>query len=575
LSRPLVIVRTVDNDLVTILQGGRLINIELARLRKGDVVVFQAGEVLPADLKLVEANELEVDEFDVTGEVMPVARTMGELDVLLYMGSRVTRGTGKGLVLAVGEDTEYGRVLQQSRERRAPGKTPFFRREYVLVTLLMAPAFAIAFLRPGDHLLMIPVFLFLAALVLVLQDHELVEHWLTTREIEHLKGLGIAIREPDALRRMQEVDIICFDKTGVLTTRRMDIQKIYYAGEGVVRADSPADGKAALLTRLACALCHDVAFYEKVDLASPVDKALIAFAVSNGINVQEELSKRRRVHGTVFQSENRYMQSGFEWNGEALYLAKGDPAVILKMCGRYLAASGEERAADLGFWISMQDHTKDITGQGGTAIALAYAACDAGHVPDTYTFLCLLHLDNSLQSGAAQLVRSIRREAKRSILLTGDRADTAARVGDACEISAGSRICMTGELIGRMPLDEVSRQLAYCSMLAKLLPSQKALIIRLLQRRQHKVAMVGDGPNDGIALKVADVGISFVEDSSPIARKLAGIWLHDLPDLLELIQCSKRLAEQAEELHSLRAVALVLILLGMYLWALALANIRV
>lgn len=117
-----------------------------------------------------------------------------------------------------------------------------------------------------------------------------------------------------------------------------------------------------------------------------------------------------------------------------------------------------------------------------------------------------------------------------------------------------------------MALAEVARQSDYCSIFARLLPFQKGIMVRLFQQKHHYVAMIGDGPNDGIALKVADVGISFVKNSSPIARMLSKILINKLSDLLRLIEDANRIKRIAEFLKVIRILTLMAILIGLYLW---------
>jgi P-type Ca2+ transporter type 2C len=151
-------------------------------------------------------------------------------------------------------------------------------------------------------------------------------------------------------------------------------------------------------------------------------------------------------------------------------------------------------------------------------------------------------------------------------LLTGDRAETAVRISADSGITKNSRIFLTGRTMDRMDLAEVARQAKYCSVFARLLPSQKGVLIRLLQQKGHRVAMVGDGPNDGIALKAADIGISFVENSSPIARRLSKILINELADLLRLIEGAQRIKRRAKHLKLLRILILVVSMLSLYLW---------
>ena len=235
------------------------------------------------------------------------------------------------------------------------------------------------------------------------------------------------------------------------------------------------------------------------------------------------------------------------------------------MCSHYIIKDGTEKKADFDFLLFNRSNTGAINQKGGNAIALAYAPGTSAKPPGEYTFLCLLQLENSLQRGAGATIRKAAEKGIRSIMLTGDRAETAVKVGEGCGIAKGSRACLVGRAIERMALSEVARQLDHCSVFARLLPSQKGIIIRLLQQKGHYVAMVGDGPNDGIALKVADIGISFAENSSPVARKLSKILICEIADLERLIKASNRMKRRAKYLTLFRIIVLAVLLFTLYL----------
>lgn len=558
---------------VTIVKNGNLMNIDEENLRKNDTVVLQTGDIVPADLKLTEATGLEVDEFELTGEIMPVVKKANNRNAMIYMGSRIIKGMGKGLVVATGGQTEYGRILKQTLEQNKTYRFPTFKKKYLILVSLLLPAFTIQLVQLKNSILVIVFYLLLSTIFILLQNTELFRYLLISREMKNCERLNIQIRDARALESINEIDILCFDKTGVLTTRQMEIKNIYYA-DGTLRSSNLSNKeRTAYLIKIACALCNDVLFFEKMNLTNPVDKALLSFAEKNGMNIKEMLLESRRIYDKPFDSENRHMACGYELkDGQVYYFAKGDPDVIIKMCNSYITKDGTEKKVDFDFRL-FNKSIIDAINQGGTAIALAYAPGIFNKPPGEYTFLCLLQLENSLQQGVHTTIRKATEKGIRSIMLTGDRAETALKVSEACGITKDSRLCLVGRAIERMALSEVGRQSEYCSVFARLLPSQKGIIIRLLQQRGHYIAMVGDGPNDGIALKVADIGISFVENSSPIARKLSNILIHEIADLERLIKGSNRIKRRLKYLMLFRIVVLAILLLGLYMFVMTSPNI--
>jgi Ca2+-transporting ATPase len=565
----------VQGNLVTIIKEGELINTDEDNLRTDDIVVLQAGEIVPADLKLVDARGLEIDEFEITGEILPVIKKVDDQDGMIYMGSRVVRGTGKGVVVATGEQTENGRVLAQGWEQNKPYEFRIFKKNYLALIGLVLPAFIIQFVLSNNDFGVIVFYLLLALILMLLQNDALFNYLLVSNELNNLRRFNIQIRDARTLEGMNEIDLIGFDKTGVLTTREMEVKNIYFADK-ILDSDNvfhSLEESTAHVVKIACALCNDVFYFEKMALANPIDKALISFALKNGVNVKELLQQYKRIFDEPFDSENRYTASGFAFDNNVYYFAKGDPEIILRMCNYYITATGAKKKVDFGFWLLNNSTLDAISQDGDTAIALAYTSNITDETPREYTFLCMLQLENPLQRRVREIIREITKRGIRSILLTGDRADTAARIGMASEITRNSRAYLDGRTIEGMELSEVARQSEYCSVFARLTPSQKGVLIRLLQQKGHCVAMVGDGPNDGIALKVADIGISFVEKSSPIARRLSKILINNLADLLRLIESAHRIKWRSNRLRLLRTLLLAGSLLSIYGWIVVLQNI--
>jgi Ca2+-transporting ATPase len=264
------------------------------------------------------------------------------------------------------------------------------------------------------------------------------------------------------------------------------------------------------------------------------------------------------------------MACGFQFSDKVTYyFAKGDPEVILRMCDSYLTISCLKKNMDYDLLSSVRTNIDSINKTGDTIIALAYSTGSSTDVPSNYTFLCLLQLGAPLVPGVPEILRELSAKGIRNVMLTGDRAETAAKVGEEIGITDRPYADLTGKHIDRMELSEVARQAEHGSTFARLLPSQKGVLIRLFQEKGHFVAMVGDGANDAIALRVADIGISFAENSSPFAKKLAKILINDLGDLLLVARRSKRVKWTATFLTWFRTLMIITILFGLYMWVLS------
>lgn len=308
------------------------------------------------------------------------------------------------------------------------------------------------------------------------------------------------------------------------------------------------DKKVGSLILTGCALCHDLTYHETMACANLIDRALMSYAEANGMSIERCLRQYHRIYQKPFRSEDRYVACGFipPGRGNTIYFTKGDPYVVLKMCRRYMDITGERKPLDLSFLSAFHARMSAISKDGGIVIAIAYNDT-ANAVPSAnYTFLGLIQLQNPIRTETRKVLHRLSMNGIKSVILTGDRRGTAMKVALEAGFGNAAKYYLTGRNMERMPLSEVMRQSEYVSLFTELLPSQKAVIIRLLQQRGHRIAMIGDGTNDAMALRAADVGISFNEQRSPLARKSAKVLVNDLSDILTVTETSYRIRRQTE-----------------------------
>ena len=557
----------VKGDAAAVVRKGRIVNIAADDLRMGDLVLIQTGDIVPADLKLVEGFDLEVDEFELTGEIMPVSkRVKPETDVLVLQGSNVLRGHGKGVVIAAGENTEYGRTLKQSGPHKIDDKTRCIKKSHFAVLFLLVLAVVILSRSYADHTLTYISYALLALLVLRLLNDGFLNSLVLRRLQKSLSRRSIFLQQEGVLNDLSNVDVFCFDKTGVLTSRNIKVKEIY-VGEGNSSIDCVNGHEAWDLIMTGCTLCHDRAYIQTMALANPLDRALISFAEEHGVNIDELARRYQRIYQKPFNSEERYMACGFihSESGKRIYFAKGDPDVLLKKCNRYMTPLGERKSLDFSFLSTAREKMGEMTHDGNLIIAMAFGESPFVKPPSNYTFLCLFRLENPLKPDAEAVLRKLSEKGIRNVVLTGDRTETALRIGEELGIENAANFYLTGRDIERMPLCEVARQCEYVSVFARLSPSQKGIIVRIFQQRGHPVAMIGDGTNDVIAIKSADVGMSFFEQSSPMAKRTAKILIDDLSDILEVIEAARHAHRQVGFIAPFIALLFLGSLLGGYL----------
>ena len=554
-----------DNP-VTILIDGDISIINEKQLTIGDLVMLQVGDIAPADITITESVNLEIDEFDITGEILPVVKTAKKGQDLIYAGSKIVRGYGIGRVVALGKGTEFWKITHQKRKSKKQSKFVFFDRRFFGLGILLVPALILRFRSGSKSLPTILEFGFYWALVVILQNTDLFNWIITSWSGRYYKKTGVPLENPRILNEINNIDYFCFDKTGVLTSRQLEVEKVYFPENQLFdEINSKIKDRRFFLVRKGAALCNDVYFYEKTNVAHPIDQALIRFAQKLGADIKNMMMESQLIFDEPFDSEKRFMMNGFTSdNGANTFFAKGDPEVILPLCKKYINEKGNKAVLDHTIRSRLLDQINSIVNNGDTVIALAYEE-NKKQKPEMLCFLCLFQLGSPISPQSYEITNLVKENGMRPLLLTGDRSETAIRVAQEIDITNNPNEYLTGKMIAKMPLNEVARQSLYCPVFARLMPSQKAVLIRLFQRQGKRCLMVGDGANDSIAIKVADIGVSYVEHSSPIARKFASILINDLGDLIKLIKDSIRIKRLLKLIKVLQYSAITLIIVKSYI----------
>jgi Ca2+-transporting ATPase len=407
----------IDAGPVRIIKGGEITLIAERDLKKGDIIVFQSGDIIPADIKLLEARNLEVDEFDLTGEIRPVrktAKTSGETKIsdridYILRGTRVLRGNGKGIVMSTGEDTEYGKILshatkisdKKSRLLKYDFKSHLLRHLYLQPILI--PALLLLLLKKNMDFKYAFLSYLIANIWLIIFEHQIIFNYIILKMAnKNLVKKGIIIKDYSIFDSLKDVDVICFDKTGVITSQDMEVTELYIDGKKLnVRLFHSLNNNLFKYIMEGCALCNDIIFLEKTHSLDRIDSALINFAKVQGFNVKEIRKNYERIYEIPFNSENRFMMAGYRRPGRLLLYIKGDPEVITNKCSKYMALSGEIKKIDAKFIFNIIEAKNEAMKSGNSVIAMAFKELYGPEVKDSeetlsggYVFLTLILLSS-------------------------------------------------------------------------------------------------------------------------------------------------------------------------------------
>jgi Ca2+-transporting ATPase len=528
-----------------VLRDGEAVTLAAAELVPGDVVLLDAGNIVPADLRLLEIAELQADESALTGESHPVEKQVTRLEQmelpvgdrhnLAFKSSLITRGQGRGVVVATGLDTEIGRIAALLQTEKGV-KTPLqlrlarFGRYLALAVLAICAVVFTAGLLQGQPMLLMfltAVSLAVAAIPEALPAVVTIALAFGARKLVRHNAL---VRNLPAVETLGSVTCICSDKTGTLTQNRMHAERFFAAGRWYEAL--PDTGSDAVLARLAqaMALNNEVAVTDGRPTGEPTELALFEAAASAGFLKDREEQALPRLASIPFDSHRKQMTTLHRANRGAIAFVKGAPERVLEQCRHTLLDDGTA-PLDAGGILAEAER---LANEGYRVLAFAVRMLaeepdkpDAQVLEQDLTFIGLVALIDPPRPEARQAVADCRSAGINPVMITGDHPGTAMAIARRLGIVADGDGLLSGEELAQ--LDDAAFALAVekIHVYARVSPQQKLRIVKALQANGEFVAMTGDGVNDAPALKRASIGVAMGQKGTDVAREAADMVLLD------------------------------------------------
>ncbi len=585
-ERAMAALKKMASSSAPVMRSGILESVPAWQLVPGDLVALHAGNIIPADMRIIEAARLSVEEAALTGESVPVEKypdpigdekaPLGDRKNMLYKGTFITYGRGLGVVTATGMDTELGKIaaLIQSEEE---AKTPLqkrlgsFGRKLAYVVLGICLIIFITGLMRGEEpvkIFLIAVSLAVAAIPEALPAVVTISLAIAARKMAKQNAL---IRSLPAVETLGSITYICTDKTGTLTLNRMTVEEMWVDGQSVRSSESGVTNHAAPLLGegasdliphsafrtppsfllAALALSNDAHLDPSGNIiGDPTEAALLSFAHKNGFDKKKLEEDYPRIAELPFDSERKLMSTfhkiplrpPFIEGGRAglvkenkeafISFTKGAVEVLLSKSTSVLTTAGL-RDIDRGNVLAISERMAD---DGLRVLAIGMRIWE--EVPHTPTHD---HVEEKLVLlGLAGMMDPPREEARKSValcksaaivpvMITGDHPLTAAVVARRVGIldSDGPSAIITGGDLARLSLEEFEKRVESIRVYARVAPEQKLKIVRALQEKGHFVAMTGDGVNDAPALKAADIGVAMGITGTDVAKEASSMILLD------------------------------------------------
>jgi magnesium-transporting ATPase (P-type) len=545
---------------VIVLRDGTPTTLLAAELVPGDVVLLEAGDSVPADLRVLSAHRFQVNEASLTGEPLPASKTsepvsgesiLADRRSMLFSGTFVLAGTATGIAVATGAATELGRLSELLTETKEP-ETPLAQKLGSLGELITEATCAVALVifavahRRGFPLLdAVRSAVSFACAAIPVGLPAVVTITLAV-SVRRMAACNTVVRTLPSVETLGSTTVICSDKTGTLTHGVMTVRRLWTRSElyemtgagygpsgqlchhGVAIAVCPP-GVHELLR--AAALCSDALVRLRMNtwvaVGDPTEVALVVAAEKVGLSVSRARARSPRVDAVPFDPTQRYMATLHEEHGgRQLVIVKGAPETVLGFCSRLAGTPTLDEQRILGVVDLLSASGMRVLAVASRRPLRRLASLSFEDLAPA-TFLGLVGSFDPPRAEAALAVARCHAAGIRVKMVTGDHPETARAIGAAIGLGTESRRVVTGPEIAKLPQAELEALAMESELFARVEPEHKLRLVKALQARGEVVAMTGDGVNDAPALKQADVGVAMGKAGTATAKQAADIVLVD------------------------------------------------
>ena len=541
--------KKMASPVASVLRDGHVEHIKGEDIVVGDVVILEAGDVVPADMRLFEVNTVKIEESALTGESVPVDKDLvipagdevgiGDRTNMAFSSTNVTYGRAVGVVTSTGMNTEVGKIANMLANTEE-GKTPLQENQdalgkwlTIMILVIAVIIFVVGMLRGNEwtHMLLTAIAIAVAAIPEGLPAISTIILALGTQKMAQRNAL---VRKLPAVETLGGVEIICSDKTGTLTLNQMTVEKMVYDNE--IHDASEEISKDNIALRV-MNLANDTKISQDNSLlGDPTETAMVQYGLDKNYDVREELVNIPRIAEVPFDSTRKLMTTIHQLeDGKYLVATKGAPDMLLDRVTK-IEKHGEVSAFTEDDRTTLMKLNKEMATQALRVLAMAYKVIDT--LPETVDtdsiehdliFAGLVGMIDPERKEAAAAIKVAESAGIRTIMITGDHRDTAQAIAKRLGILRPDQEdgVLTGGELNDISDEELERTVETYSVYARVSPEHKVRIVKAWQKNGKVVSMTGDGVNDAPSLKQADIGVGMGITGTEVSKGASDMVLAD------------------------------------------------
>jgi len=511
-----------------VVRGGVQKSIPSEQVTIGDVVILEAGDVVPADMRLINTASLKIEESALTGESVPVEKNaektvderapLGDRVNCAFLGGTVTYGRGKGVVCAVGMDTQTGKIahlLNNATESPSPLNRQLAKTAKILSVAVLAVAlviFLVAVIRREDigTAFMTSVAIAVAAIP---EGLPAVVTIVLAMGVQKMSKRNAIVKNLPSVETLGCCEVICSDKTGTLTLNKM-----------TVKDSACPSGNTTLLKDILC-LCNDTVAAEGVYAGDPTETALVSYAFENPDDYTEFVKQNPRVDELPFDSIRKLMTTVHDRGGKTYSYTKGAPDMLLKRCTKILTKDGVRDITEKDL-VDAEKSNSDMATRALRVLAAAY--CEGSSLEESnLIYVGLVGMIDPPRPEVKAAVEKCRKAGMKPLMITGDHLDTACAIAKELGILSDGDLTATGTQLDELSDEELHDTIMQYSVFARVSPENKIRIVKAFRSQGKITAMTGDGVNDAPSIKEADIGIGMGITGTQVSKEASDMVLTD------------------------------------------------